>query len=264
MMNFQDLVWRFYRQHGRRLPWRAGITPYRIFVSEIMLQQTQVIRVRPKFNQFIRVFPDWQSLAQAPFPAVMKQWSGLGYNRRARFIKRSAEIIVQERGGQLPSTVAELSKLPGVGPQSAGAIAAYAFNQPALFIETNIRSVYLHHFFAGRTDIGDRELLPIIARTLDRTKPRQWYWALTDYGAYLKTIQINPSRASRHHVVQPPFAGSRRELRGRILKRLLSAPATPQALAKELQDQRAEAVIEELKAEGFVAIHGRRLQIAQH
>lgn len=262
-MSFQEQIWQFYRRHGRTLPWRQDVTTYSVFVSELMLQQTQVKRVIPKFEQFIATLPDWQSLAKASLSSVLGLWSGLGYNRRGLWLKQSAEIIMTKHGGQLPETFKALEQLPGIGANSAGAIMTYAFNQPVVFIETNIRSVYLYHFFSGQTDISDAQLEPLVEQTLDQNNPREWYWALTDYGAYLKRVRPNPSRASVHHTRQTRFVGSRRELRGRILKRLLAAPVSAGVRAKELNDTRTPSMVDELRAEGFLRLHGQRLEITK-
>ena len=140
---------------------------YTILISEVMLQQTQVDRVAPKFEAFIEAFPTVQALAQAEFKTVLGYWSGLGYNRRALWLQQAAKEIVEKYAGKVPQTISELSKLKGIGHNTAAAICAYAFNQPVVFIETNIRAVFIHHFFADRADVADSELLPIIADHVD-------------------------------------------------------------------------------------------------
>lgn len=163
-----------------------------------MLQQTQVDRVIPKYAQFLKTFPNWNALARAPQKKVLRAWQGLGYNRRALFVRRAAQTVVQKYGGALPRDFSALASLPGVGPYTAGALLAFIWNEPMVFIETNIRAVFLHHFFpqkAGRLPaqkITDAELLPLITETLDLKNPRVWYWALMDYGAYLKKTLPNP------------------------------------------------------------------------
>ena len=221
---FQAVVHAAAAASPRCLPWRETTDPYRIMVSEIMLQQTQVDRVTAKFRAFIDRFPNVSALAEADFSEVLTVWQGLGYNRRALALKRAAEAIVDRFGGSVPATRKELESLPGIGPYTAGAIMAFAFDLPEIFIETNIRSVYIHHFFGDRTGINDRELLPLIGMTLDHRRPRDWYNALMDYGAVLKREQGNPSRRSSHHARQSPFAGSNRQLRSALLKAILAAP----------------------------------------
>src|SRR5215471_3425360 len=169
---FCKLVFEYYQNHGRHdLPWRlpdsnGSFHPYKILVSEIMLQQTQVPRVLPKFKDFIGQFPTIQSLAQAPLKDVLVAWQGLGYNRRAKFLWQAAQAIIQDSEGTVPSTESDLVKLPGIGKNTAGAISAYAFNQPAIFIETNIRTVFIHHFFKDQVDVPDKALLGLVGATL--------------------------------------------------------------------------------------------------
>jgi A/G-specific adenine glycosylase len=247
------------------LPWRGTTDPYRIFVSEVMLQQTQVDRVVGKYRQFVRAFPSWRSLARARLDRVLAVWRGLGYNRRALWLKRAAEAVAERHGGRLPRDVHELERLPGVGEATARSIAAFAFNEPTVFIETNIRSVFLHHFFPGRSKVGDCQLLPLVERTLDRRNPARWYSALMDYGVYLKRHHGNPSRRSRHHVRQAPFEGSDRQVRGRILTALLERPGqTRRGLQRNMAEARGRvpALLERLCAEGMVRRNGARYRVA--
>jgi len=221
---FQQLIYRYFHDNPRPLPWRTTTDPYRIMVSEVMLQQTQVERVLGKYNDFLNRFPTLSSLAQAPLNEVLGLWQGLGYNRRGLMLQRAAVEIMDRHGGVVPDSIAELVRLPGIGTYTAGAIAAFAFGQATPFIETNIRTVFIHLFFPGRTDVSDSEILPLVGRTLDRTNIRDWYNALMDYGVMLKKNTPNPSRRSRGHSRQSPFRGSNREIRGLILKLLLETP----------------------------------------
>jgi A/G-specific adenine glycosylase len=217
---FQNIVWEHYRAHKREMPWRNDIAPYRVFVSEVMLQQTQVARVAEKFPAFTKMFPDFQALAAAPLKRVLAAWQGMGYNRRALYLKRAAEMVAEKHAGKLPRDVAALEALPGIGPATARSIAVFAWNSPQIFIETNIRSVFLHHFFPGRTATSDAELLPFIQKALDTENAREWYYALMDYGAWLKKEHGNAGKRSKHYAKQPPFAGSNREVRGKVLRAL--------------------------------------------
>ena len=221
---FQNKIYSHYRKNKRDFPWRKAITPYKIVVSEIMLQQTQAPRVIEKFKLFIKTFPNFESLAHAPLKDILTVWQGLGYNRRALGLKKLAEIIVTKYNGRLPKTPEELVHLPWIGPHTAGSIAAYAFNYPSIFIETNIRSIFIHEFFGDTTDISDKALLPYIEAVLDRNNPRDWYNALMDYGTWLKATRPNPSRKSKHYTKQSTFEGSNRKLRGMILKLLTNTP----------------------------------------
>lgn len=261
--DFQTAVWDYYHTHGRHdLPWRVGeLDPYHVLVSELMLQQTQVARVIPKYHEFLDQFPAVESLAAAQLGDVLRAWSGLGYNRRAKFLHQAAQIIMQKFGGKFPEDIAELTSLPGVGTNTAGAIKAYAFNQPVAFIETNIRTVYFHHFFLDRTEIPDKQVLELVGQTLDTVHPREWYWALMDYGAYLKRTVGALNHQSKTYTKQSKFEGSRRQVRGRILRALGEEPKTNTALAKLIPDERLESVLSELLAEGLVQRRGRSLSL---
>jgi A/G-specific adenine glycosylase len=253
---FRRIVWEYYQAHGRHdLPWRQTADPYCILVSEIMLQQTQVPRVVAKYQEFLRLFPTTSALAAAPLGDVLRAWSGLGYNRRAKYLWEAAQR------GPIPSTLEALVGLPGVGVNTAGAVLAYAFNQPAVFVETNIRSVILHHFFADRTDVPDSAVREKVAATLDAERPREWYWALMDYGSYLKQATGNASRRSRHYTRQSAFQGSRRQLRGAVLRNLSSGPQTIAALSAELADERLESVLDDLLREGLINRRGKTLML---
>ncbi len=252
---FRALVYAVYEVEQRSdLPWRQTRDPYRIMVSEIMLQQTQVARVRVKYEQFLSQFPDTATLAGASLQEVLAVWQGLGYNRRGKALKQAAEEIMSRFGGELPPDPQELRTLPGIGPYTAGAIAAFAFDRPELFIETNIRTVFLHLFFAGRQGVPDREILPVIEATLDRDRPRHWYYALMDYGVRLKQAMTNPGRRSAHHQKQSPFKGSNREVRSRILKSILAkGESGEEDITNELDgDQRVAKNLTDLEREGFI------------
>lgn len=222
MNTFQKLVYSCYAQHGRDLPWRRTHNPYRILVSEVMLQQTQVSRVLKYYSAFIRAFPSVSSLAGAPLGAILKAWQGLGYNRRALALKKTAQKLVLEFKGKVPRQRQALKSLPGIGEATSGAICVFAFHQPEILIETNIRSAFIHHFFKGQGRVSDARLIPYIVKTLDRTNPRAWYYALMDYGVYLKAHKSNPSRRSLHYRKQSPFKNSNRQVRGKILKELIT------------------------------------------
>lgn len=262
---FREIVYGHYRGHGRSFPWRETRDPYAILVSEVMLQQTQVERVTGKFREFLAAFPDFPVLAAAPLQEVLAQWQGLGYNRRAVSLKRCAEVVVERWGGTLPACPEELQTLPGIGPYTARAIAAFAFDQPTVFVETNIRTVFIHLLFPEAEKVHDRELLPLVAAALDRDHPREWYSALMDYGAALKREHPNPSRRSVHHVRQAPFRGSNRETRGLLLKALLEQPGmTALELASSLGKD-AEVLgksLVQLCREGFLVSRGKRFFIA--
>ena len=222
----QERVRAYYRAHKRNFPWRETRNPYRILVSEVMLQQTQVARVLVKYPEFIGAFPTVQTLAKAPLAEVLRVWQGMGYNRRAKFLKQASKEIVERHNGKIPSTIAELLSLPGVGKSTAGGILAFAYNIPVAFIETNIRRVFIHHFFPKKKTVSDSDILPLVEATLNTANPREWYYALFDYGTHLAQMMPNPNRRSRHHAKQSVFEGSRRQIRGRVLRVLLTNKET--------------------------------------
>jgi A/G-specific adenine glycosylase len=250
---FQELIWEQGRELYRRMPWREDTRPYYVLVSELMLQQTQVDRVIPKFEAFIARFPDEAALARAPLADVLMLWNGLGYNRRAKFLHDSAKRIISDFHGEFPRTTPEILSLPGVGPGTAGAILTYAFNTPVPFIETNVRTVYFHHFFPEGEKIHDSELLPIIERTLDRTHPREFYWALMDYGTWLKKNGAGRLAQSTHYKKQAPLRGSLREMRGIIMKHLAEGDMPLDDLRAHYGgDERFVRAVEGLMADGLV------------
>ena len=230
--SFRRLVYEQYRRKGRVLPWRATRDPYAILVSELMLQQTQVSRVLPKYEAFLKRLPTFEALAQAKFSDVLLLWQGLGYNRRAKALHALSRVVVAEHGGVLPKDERALLSLPGVGPYTAAAVRVFAFNESSVMIETNIRTVYTHFFFPGKRNVADAELLPLIERTMDKKNPRRWFSALMDYGAYLKGSGIRINSRSSHYVRQSRFEGSRRQLRGALLRLILEKPQTIFALVK--------------------------------
>lgn len=228
------MVWKHYRVHGRRLPWRKTTNPYRILVSEIMLQQTQVDRVMPYYARFLKRFPTLKTLARANLSEVLSVWSGLGYNRRAKYLRDAARHIEREYHGVVPNDPQLLERLPGIGVYTARAIAAFAFNHPVALIETNIRAVFMFHFFKNKASVRDSDILELVEKTLPRHTVREWYWALMDYGGTLKKEGKVRNVQSAHYVRQKPFVGSRRELRGNILRTLSAKGTSIAALSRAL------------------------------
>jgi len=255
---FQEIVWEHYHAHQRKnLPWRQNIDDinfdYRVLVSEMMLQQTQVNRVIDKFNQWMELFPTISSLANAGFDEVLSTWSGLGYNRRARYLQETAIILLNEFDGHVPREVSRLVELPGIGQATAAAIITYAFNLPLVFIETNIRTVFIHHFFPDTTQVSDAQLVSLIDQSMDKENPREWYWAIMDYGSFLKQSVGNISKNSKHYKKQSKFEGSARQLRGSILKLLLIKERTLRDLQENtFFDERLEAILATLERERLI------------
>jgi A/G-specific adenine glycosylase len=253
----------FYRKEGRNhLPWRTTRDPYKVLVSEVMLQQTQVERVIPFYKKFIKKFPTVRALTTSRLPQVLLLWQGLGYNRRAKFLHEAAKTILRSHGGSVPRTAGELETLPGVGPYTARAVAAFAFNAPEVFIETNIRTVFMHACAPGRRKISDKELAPLVQKALadSRMQPRDFYAALMDYGSYLKASGVRLNPRSTHYVKQSAFEGSARQLRGALLRSVLQRPATAAELTKNLSRNRGEVERElrRLQKDGLLRRGGYR------
>lgn len=275
LQQFQDEVWKYYDQHGRHgLAWRlpglaygtgGGFDPYKIMVSELMLQQTQVSRVVPKYQQFLELFPTIRALAVAPLGDVLVAWQGLGYNRRAKYLWQAAQMVENKMGGVFPHGQKELARLPGVGVNTAGAIMAYAYDKPVVFVETNIRTVYIHHFFDDEEGVADKDILELVRQSvagLQDGGARNWYWALMDYGTHIKQTHGNKSRASKSYVKQPAFEGSRRKVRGAAVRFLSRQPGTLDEMAAVETDSRLPEVLADLVAEGMVREEAGRYRLA--
>jgi len=214
---FREIILNYYKIYGRSFSWRETSDPYHILLSELMLQQTQTERAAPKYAAFIERWPDFNALSEAPFSEILILWKGLGYNRRAMALKQIALIAVRQYGGTLPRIYDELLKLPMVGPATASAVLAFSYNQPALYLETNIRRVLLHFFYQNEEKVHDRELYKLLEAVQVREDPKSWYYALMDYGVLLKKMVKNPNRRSAHYTKQPAFENSNRQIRGQIL-----------------------------------------------
>lgn len=225
----QHHILQWYKKNKRdNLPWRFTETrivgAYEILVSEIMLQQTQVSRVLDKFPKFIRAFPTVQHLAHTSLKNVLKEWQGMGYNRRGLYLKQCAEESIKRFNGVIPSDPLLLKTLPGIGPYTAGAVLSFAFNKPIVFFDTNIRKFFIHYFFSHQNNkekISDTEILPIAQRLFYTKNPRLWNYAIMDYGAIMlsRTPKLL-SRVKSYHK-QSPFLGSTRFFRSQIVQYLL-------------------------------------------
>ena len=274
--DFRRLVLERGRELYRDLPWRRTHDPYGIWVSEVMLQQTQVARVDGRWQRWLARFPSIDALANAEVADVLEEWQGMGYNRRALSLRAAAQAMV-DGGGEMPSDERELVALPGIGPATAAGIRAFAFDLPATYLETNVRTVFLHELFSDAEDVPDSALLPLVRETCPKDAsnpdddPRTWYYALLDYGAHLKRTVPNPSRRSRSHVRQTRFEGSHRQKRAEVVRLLLEARQldgglTPDqvvdglsqaevAAGREMPDPREIlGILDELAAEGFCSL----------
>ena len=259
---FQKTIWDYYHAHPRPMPWRETTDPYHIYVSEVMLQQTQVDRVLSKYTQFVRLFPNWGALADAPLTDVLRVWQGLGYNRRALLLQKSARIISDTYSQKLPNDPQLLEQLPGIGHATARSIVGFAYNKPVVFIETNIRSVFIHFFFSDRSDVDDTELLPLIKKSCHQENVREWYWALMDYGVMLKKSG-NPSQKSKQYVRQSTFIGSDRQVRGEILRALTKGKILETELFKmvSVPKERFDSILTRLVKEGLAAKYKEYIKI---
>lgn len=261
---FIRTVWREGKRHHRDLPWRYIDDPYAVLVSEIMLQQTQVARVEKYWRRFLDLFPTLDALAAADVSLVLESWQGLGYNRRALALKRTAEYCSEHYAGKLPEDHKSLLALPGIGPATAGGVEAFAFQRPTLYLETNVRTVFIHELFPDEEEVSDKQLEPLVIETCSAEDPRGWYYALLDYGAYLKSIMPNPSRRSKHYTKQSTFEGSRRQKRAELVRIVLGAPGISTAEAKraldefehekgrpEITEDLFQSLVTDLSTEGF-------------
>lgn len=261
---FVKTVRDFYTSSGRtHLPWRITTDPYHILVSEIMLQQTQVERVLPKYHAFLSALPSIESLGSARLSEVLILWQGLGYNRRAKMLHECAKMILADHEGVVPQEYDALIALPGIGPYTAGAIRAFSFNMPTPLIETNIRTAYLHHFFEGRKEVDDEEILQYIEKTLDKKNPREWYAALMDYGSHLKEMYGNQNTRSKHYKKQSTFEGSDRQIRGAILRLLTEGGSTKMKVYSRLpfEKTRINEKLSELMVEGLVELTRKKYSL---
>ncbi|WP_298581105.1 adenine glycosylase [uncultured Olegusella sp.] len=260
------------RELYRDLPWRRTRDPYATWLSEVMLQQTQVVRVDGRWQKWLERFPNVEALAVASVADVLEEWQGMGYNRRALSLQKAAQMIVHQ-GGKFPYDLKGLLALPGVGPATAAGIRAFAWGLPGIYLETNVRTVFLHELFPHELDVPDKKIAPLVEQTCppestdEADNPRSWYYALLDYGAFLKANLPNPSRRSRSHVKQSRFEGSHRQKRAALIRLLLKARGGNDAdvtlLTKELSKLEEKAgrlsldvtevtsLLQELEGEGF-------------
>lgn len=270
LVRFRRLVWRYYRVHGRHdLPWRRTHDLYKILVSEVMLQQTQVDRVVPFYMSFIKKFPTAKILAAAPLSDVLRAWQGLGYNRRAKMLHDAAAELVAVQISSYRTNPELLERLPGVGPYTARAVAAFAYNKDVVVVETNIRTVMIHHFFPEIKNVRDKNIEEVLQSVLPKGRAREWYSALMDYGAYLKRSGISHNGRVQGYVKQARFTGSLREARGVLLRELTAKPSSREDLLRvvfqRLGEERREQIgraLDNLCREGLAQRHGRYYRLA--
>jgi A/G-specific adenine glycosylase len=263
---FRKTIFDYYRKHGRdELPWRQTEDPYKILVSEVMLQQTQVDRVVPYYRMFVRAYPNVRKLAKAPLADVLRLWQGLGYNRRAKMLHSAAKQIVEKYGAQVPKDAAELESIWGIGPYTAHAVAAFAYNHDAVFVETNIRTAVIYHFFPRAKEVSDGEIFNVLKKTLPHGKSRIWYSALMDYGAALKRSGVKTNARVKGYKKQSRFDGSYRQARGAILRALAEGPLPSGTLTMLLGREREEQIkgaLASLTKEGIIALSRGTFRLA--
>ncbi|OGM30277.1 hypothetical protein A2801_01365 [Candidatus Woesebacteria bacterium RIFCSPHIGHO2_01_FULL_41_10] len=263
---FNKLLKQFYTSSNRNyLPWRKTHDPYKILISEVMLQQTQVSRVESKFEPFVERFPTVEILAKADLAEVLSRWSGLGYNRRAKYLHQCARKIVGKHNSQISKHISELIVLPGVGEATAGAIVVYAYNVAEIFIETNIRRAIIDYFFSDKNAVHDKHIKLILKDVIDRNNPREWYWSLVDYGASLGKVKNNPNKKSVHYTKQTLFLGSKRQVRGSVIKLLVQdIIISEDNLKRSIEgDQKyLKEVLKELVSEGLIDKSGQKYRLS--
>ncbi len=256
LASFRALVLDFYESHGRKFSWRETQDPYAILVSEVMLQQTQTSRVAPKYEEFLNTWGTLEELSEATVLDLLSLWKGLGYNRRALYLRQSAQLS-EQWGYRLPADEAELLTLPGVGKATAAALMAFAFNKRSIYIETNVRRVILHCFFPNESNVTDKAVTEVLNALADEiTDFRSWYYALLDYGVLLKALLVNPNRRSAHYSKQAAFENSNRQIRGLLIHHLTEGGPQPveqiNTTLSEFCDQRIHYCLSALAEEGFV------------
>lgn len=260
---FRRVVWKYYREHGRHdLPWRKTKDPYKILVSEMMLQQTQVERVKAFYTAWMDQFPTVTALAKASLGDVLKAWQGLGYNRRGKMLHEAAKAIAKL--GRFPKTPEALEKLPGIGHYTARAVAAFAHNEDGVFVETNLRTAVIHHFFPKKKKVSDADILKVLEKAYPKGRAREWYAALMDYGAYLKRSGVRVNAKAKAYTKQSRFAGSAREARGAILKCLVRGPRSSTFLVGILGDDREVQVKSQLASlvkEGLIELYRGKFRL---
>ena len=264
ILHFQEKIIDFYYQYGRQFAWRSTQNPYHILVSEFMLQQTQTNRVEPKYEQFLQKFPTLEHCARSALSDVLTVWQGLGYNRRAKYLHETAKILVENHQSVIPQDPSVLCSLPGIGPYTAAAICTFCHNKPFVFIETNIRTVFINEFFRDQENVHDKHIVPLIKAALPANNPRMWYYALMDYGVYLKKVGNNASVQSAHYNRQSKFEGSSRELRGMIIKMLTQHIVVGRhdiETKLNRQDSRIHEVLQGLIRDGLVQSDGDYIRI---
>ncbi len=252
--SFQKKIFKWWEANRRVFPWRETTEPYAILVSELMLQQTQAPRVVEKFNQFVEVFPDLESLAKAQKFEILQLWSGLGYNRRAIWLQEAAQMIIERK--EFPNTPEELQKMKGIGKYSAHSILIFAFNYDLATVDTNIRRILVAEKFAEEKT-SERDLWEIAKKLVPKGRSRDWHNALMDYGSIELTVA---KTGIKPLTKQGKFKGSDREYRGKILKLLLESKKitiNQMITVLNLQEVKLESILQKMVKENLIKKKGK-------
>jgi A/G-specific adenine glycosylase len=253
---FRSSILDFYAKHGRRFSWRETSDPYHILLSEVMLQQTQTSRVEPKYELFLSLWPDFASLAKAPLDELLFHWKGLGYNRRALNLRKSA-LLTEQWGWTIPADEDAIASLPGVGKATTAALLAFSFQKQSIYLETNIRRVLLTCFYPEAEQVKDKELEQLLALLVSEIEDvKSWYYALMDYGVLLKALLPNANTRSAHYTRQSVFENSNRQIRGQLIHLLSDTGAKDiqqiAAILSRFDEERIYSCLNDLQKEGFV------------
>lgn len=275
----------WYDRHGRHhLPWRKTTDPYKILISELMLQQTQVPRVQPKYEAFITAFPTLQALANADRASVLRLWQGLGYNSRAVRLHALAKVIIAERSGRLPTSSEELLTLPGIGPYTAGALVIFSQRKPAASVDVNIERVLKRVYFTPSQLPTKKDIAALQLKLIQHAEPHHLHAALMDLGSAICTARSPKCgecplyKRCRTRGVRPDeirtvpkqsrFMDSTRWWRGQILKVLLQGPAAEQHIIYRIKQQpdaddeeRCAKAIASMTREGIIRKNKKLLKI---
>ena len=258
---FQNKILNWYQQNKRDLPWRNTTNPYFIHVSEIMLQQTQVERVKKYYETFLNKYPNLETLAEAQTPELLATWQGLGFNNRVLRLREATKQILQNYKGRYPQQLKQLTSLPGVGEYTASAILAFAFNIEAPVVDTNIRRVLIYELNLDE-NISIKKLQEIALQITPKGKARQWNNALMDYSSLITTASKTQIKSQG---TQGKFEGSTRQVRSTIVKELLKNNSiTKQSIKEQFPQHNIEKILNSLEKDNIIKTQNRRIYLKQN
>jgi A/G-specific adenine glycosylase len=259
IQRFQKKVLSFYKKYGRDLPWRKTTDPYKILLSELMLQQTQVNRVVPYYEKWIARWPTLDTLASASRVEVLSAWMGLGYNTRAVNLHKTVQKIVTEFDGDVVQAMKYYKKLPGIGKYTSQAVQIFSTNADLVTVDTNIRRIFIAEFHLSE-DISDKDLWEYAEQCLPKGRSREWHNALMDYGALFFTSQRTGIKPKTQ---QSPFEGSDRQIRAAILRFLLYDPSSFETIHRALcvEKGRLRKILGKMVDEELLILCNKRYQV---